>query len=77
MSALAKTSFTGARVAPAALYSLSLKPEPTPAPASTMTVWPAATKSLTPFGVMPTRYSSFLISLGQPTIMTPPRSSPD
>jgi hypothetical protein len=32
---------------------------------------------LTPFGVMATRYSSFLISLGTPTIMTPPRSSPD
>src|SRR4051812_18140619 len=40
---------------------------PAPAPLSTSTSWPWATYSRTEPGVSPTRYSWFLISLGQPT----------
>src|SRR5690606_34070173 len=40
---------------------------PAPAPLSTSTSWPWATYSRTAPGVSPSRYSLFLISLGQPT----------
>ena len=47
--------------------------EPTPASASTYTSWPWRTSSCTPDGVMATRYSWFLTSLGMPifTAATP------
>src|SRR5512139_4139027 len=46
-----------------------MMPAPSPAPRSTMTRWPEPTSIRTPPGTMPTRYSSFLISLGTPTII--------
>ena len=44
------------------------KDEPTPADLSTSTSWPWATNSRTPAGVIATRNSLFLISLGTPMI---------
>ncbi len=44
--------------------------EPTPASFSTTTSWPWATNSLTPDGVMATRYSWSLTSRGTPTRTT-------
>src|SRR3954453_16940118 len=52
--------------APAATYSASSIDEPTPASFSMTTSWPWATSSWTPMGVMATRYSWFLTSLGTP-----------
>jgi hypothetical protein len=40
--------------------------DPSPAPAWTTTSWPRRTSSDTPAGVMATRYSLFLISVGIP-----------
>ena len=58
-------------LAPAARYSSSLIEEPTPAFFSMTTSWPWATSSCTPMGVMATRYSWFLTSLGTPTFTEP------
>src|SRR5882762_9828611 len=45
-----------------------------PALASTNTVWPREASSRTAAGIMPTRYSLFLISFGTPIFMAcPPR----
>src|SRR5262249_15002426 len=55
--------------APAFLNSSSVTPEPTPAPACTSTVWPRLVRMRTPAGIMPTRYSRVLISVGTPMIM--------
>ena len=44
---------------------------PTPAPFSMTTSWPWATSSCTPIGVIATRYSWFLTSLGTPIFITP------
>ena len=46
-------------------------PEPAPAPACTSTRCPRRSSSWTPEGVMATRYSLFLTSVGTPTLMTP------
>src|SRR5690606_34376786 len=48
-------------------YSWSVMDEPAPAPVSTSTSWPARTSSCAPAGVIATRYSWFLTSLGTPT----------
>ena len=56
-------------MAPAAANSSSVIEEPMPAPAWTMTSCPWRVNSLTPAGVMATRYSWFLTSLGTPTLM--------
>src|SRR6185437_8703972 len=53
-------------------YSASVIDEPRPAPASMKTSCPLSTSSLTPAGVMATRYSWFLTSAGMPTFMVPP-----
>src|SRR6187431_2572377 len=53
-------------LAPAATYSASSICEPTPASFWITTSWPWATSSCTPMGVMATRYSWFLTSLGTP-----------
>ena len=47
---------------------------PSPAPASTTTAWPFRTNSLTPAGVMATRYSWFLTSVGTPICIWPSSS---
>src|SRR5690242_13921726 len=68
ISALSHTSSALPRIlAPAASYSPSSICEPTPALFSTYTSWPWAVSSWTPIGVMATRYSWFLTSLGTPT----------
>ena len=68
MSAEAQTSSAVGRiVAPAATYSSFVMDDPTPASVSMTTSWPWTTSSRTPAGVMATRYSWFLISLGMPT----------
>src|SRR5512145_1287442 len=54
--------------APAALNSSSGIPEPTPAPFCTSTLWPDLASAATEAGMMPTRFSRGLISVGQPTI---------
>ena len=67
-SAVSHTSSAVARIfAPAAANSSSVMLEPTPAPASTKTSWPWRVNSLTPAGVIATRYSWFLTSRGIPT----------
>src|SRR3712207_3436105 len=47
--------------------------DPSPAPRCTSTSCPRSTSSRTLAGVRPTRYSSVLISVGQPTFIRPPR----
>ena len=54
-------------VAPCETYSSSVIEEPSPAPFCTNTSWPRRTSSCTPTGVIPTRNSLFLTSLGIPT----------
>src|SRR5665213_524509 len=63
------SSAVGRILAPAATYSSLLIEEPTPASDSTKTSCPLRTSSWTPAGVMATRYSWFLTSLGMPTFM--------
>jgi len=58
--------------APAALKSLSEMAEPSPAPAWMITSWPRRVSSATPAGVMATRNSLFLTSVGTPTSMVAP-----
>src|SRR5207342_448127 len=58
--------------APAPAYSASAIPAPSPAPISTSTSTPRCTNSVTPSGVMATRYSLFLISVGTPTVLLMP-----
>ena len=53
--------------APWETYSSSVIDDPSPAPFWTRTSWPRRTSSWTPTGVMPTRNSLFLTSLGMPT----------
>src|SRR5882672_6860967 len=53
-------------VAPPALYSSSEKPLPFPAPACTKTSCPSLLRTAAPDGVIPTRYSLSLISVGTP-----------
>src|SRR4051812_9516808 len=68
MSASANTACASGRIcAPCARYSSSAIAEPTPAPAWTTISWPCSTSSRTPDGVIATRYSSVLISVGTPT----------
>ena len=57
---------------PAAWNSASVTDEPRPAPAWTKTSCPFSASSLTPAGVMATRYSWFLTSAGTPIFMVPP-----
>src|SRR5277367_4294 len=52
--------------APAALKSLSAIAEPSPAPAWIKTSWPRRVSSVTPDGVIATRNSLFLVSVGMP-----------
>ena len=52
--------------APCASKSASAIALPSPAPASISTSWPCSTISRTPAGVIATRYSSGLISVGTP-----------
>src|SRR5581483_54647 len=59
--------------APCWAYCSSLMPDPDPAPVSISTACPPRVSSSTPTGVMATRYSSVLTSLGTPTIMSRPR----
>src|SRR5689334_2822445 len=67
MSAASNTASASARIfAPAALYSSSEKPLPFPAPACTNTSCPSDARTLAPDGVIPTRYSLSLISVGTP-----------
>src|SRR5581483_1592465 len=69
-SAPAQTSAVEPTISdPWAEYISSVMPLPPPAAASTSTLCPARVNSSTPLGVMATRYSSDLISLGTPTIM--------
>lgn len=56
--------------APAAVNSSSGMDDPTPAPRWMRTSCPWATSSWTPAGVMATRNSLFLTSLGMPTFTT-------
>ena len=69
-------------LAPAAPYASSGIEEPTPAPDWTSTSWPRLVSSCTPEGVIATRNSLFLTSLGTPTFTrhswfeTPGRSGP-
>lgn len=58
--------------APAALKSASVIAEPSPAPAWMSTSWPRRVSSATPAGVMATRNSLFLVSVGIPTRMITP-----
>src|SRR6202140_3021856 len=70
MSATDHTSVAAPPIeAPVAVNPSSVIDDPMPAPCSTNTVWPAVVSSRTPAGVMATRYSSSLTSLGTPTIM--------
>src|SRR5262249_42519224 len=55
--------------APDFLNSSSEMPEPRPAPVWTSTVWPRLVRLRTPAGIMPTRCSRVLISVGTPMIM--------
>src|SRR5689334_18574391 len=64
-----------ASVAPAPSYERSSKPLPAPAPFSTTTWCPCATNAATPVGVIATRFSSSLISLGTPTIISKRQSN--
>ena len=67
-SASAHTSSAVSMIfAPAAVKSASWIADPSPAPFWISTSWPRCTSSLTPAGVMATRYSLFLISVGMPT----------
>ena len=66
------SSAVGRIFAPAATNSSSVIEEPSPASCSTKTSWPCETSSFTPDGVMATRYSLFLTSLGIPTRMASP-----
>ena len=69
-SPVAHTSSAVSRiVAPAATYSSSVIEEPRPASRWTYTSWPCRRSSLTPAGVIATRYSLFLTSLGMPTFI--------
>ena len=61
------SSAVGTIVAPAPTYSSSLMEDPTPASCWMNTSWPWLVSSCTPMGVMATRYSWFLTSLGTPT----------
>src|SRR6516165_11235943 len=70
------SSGPGRMAAPAATKSASGIAEPVPASRSTNTSWPARTSSCTPAGVIATRYSWFLTSLGTPTFMTAALSRP-
>ena len=56
-------------VAPWAAKSASWIPEPSPAPACTNTSWPCRTSSLTPTGVIATRYSCVFTSVGTAILM--------
>src|SRR5688500_10963191 len=70
MSAREKiSSRLGTIRAPTAWYASSGNPLEAPAAASTITSWPAFTSASAPTGIIPTRYSSGLISLGTPTRM--------
>src|ERR1700712_1919494 len=55
--------------APCSAYSSSGIADPVPAPCWISTSWPRSTSSRTPAGVIATRYSSVLISVGTPTFM--------
>src|SRR5215217_6678617 len=66
------SSRVAAILAPAAVNSSSVIEEPMPAPAWTSTSWPCLVSSCTPDGVMATRYSWFLTSVGTPTLIGPP-----
>src|SRR4051794_7548531 len=74
-SAASQTSSARGRIrAPCAWYWASSIALPSPAPACTSTSWPCAVSSRTPAGVIATRNSSGLISVGTPTLIaTPPR----
>ena len=72
-SACSQTSSElGAILAPAAANSSSVMDEPRPASDCTITSCPCRVNSFTPAGVMATRYSWLLTSLGTPTFMDPP-----
>jgi hypothetical protein len=60
--------------APADLKSVSEIADPSPAPAWMTTLCPRRVSSATPAGVIATRYSLFLISVGTPTRMLAPSS---
>ena len=67
-SAASQTSSAVSTIfAPAAVKSGSWIADPSPAPFWISTSWPRCTSSLTPAGVIATRYSLFLISVGIPT----------
>src|SRR6185312_12309073 len=68
ISADLASAAVGTMVAPAAVYAASERPLPSPADFSTSTLWPRATRLFTPAGVIPTRFSRVLISLGTPMI---------
>src|SRR5919198_1773059 len=69
-SASSKTeSASGTMRAPCATYSSSGITLPSPAPFWMITSCPCSTNSRTPAGVMATRYSSVLISVGTPTFI--------
>src|SRR5580693_6525032 len=75
MSAVANTSSASGRIlAPTRVYMSSNNPMPSPAFVCTNTSCPRAVSSRTALGVMPTRYSWFLISLGTPTRIWASRS---
>src|ERR1700730_402169 len=57
--------------APAALKSLSAIAEPSPAPAWIKTSWPRRVSSVTPDGLIATRNSLFLVSVGMPMCIHP------
>src|SRR5919112_1107117 len=61
------SSAVGTIVAPAPTYSSLLMEDPTPASCWMNTSWPWLVSSCTPIGVIATRYSWFLTSLGTPT----------
>src|SRR5215212_10278028 len=70
MSASAQTwSWSSAILAPVATNSSTVLEEPTPAPAWTTNSSPCRVNSFTADGVIATRYSWFLTSLGTPTFM--------
>ena len=71
MSPVCQTSSAVASIfAPAFTYSSFEIDEPIPASCSIKTSWPWRTISITPAGVIATRYSWFLISRGTPIFMT-------
>src|SRR4051812_19043944 len=63
---------SGTIAAPCSTYSSSGIADPAPAPCWMSTSWPRSTSSRTPAGVIATRYSSVLISVGTPTFMDSP-----